>query len=155
MRPPTSLRSPTRSRAPRATERDAAERARLLETLGADPTARTQPPHIRSQVAALEREQKTRATRHGRDVVDRALVDLTSVYRDALVLRLRLRRRPRQPGRDRQGAWRSPASSAAEQLLGAMDAINEARDRINANVPPLLALEAMALQLRVPRDLGM
>ena len=44
-------------------ERDAAERARLLETLGADPTARTQPPHIRSQVAALEREQKTRATR--------------------------------------------------------------------------------------------
>ncbi len=43
----------------------------------------------------------------------------------------------------------------AEQLLGAMDAITEARDRINANVPPLLALEAMALQLRMPRDLGM
>jgi DNA polymerase-3 subunit delta' len=43
----------------------------------------------------------------------------------------------------------------AEQLLGAMDAINEARERINANVAPLLALEAMALQLRVPRDLGM
>ena len=43
----------------------------------------------------------------------------------------------------------------AEQLLGAMDAITEARDRINANVPPLLALEAMTLQLRIPRDLGM
>ena len=42
----------------------------------------------------------------------------------------------------------------AEQLLGAMDAITEARDRINANVPPLLALEAMALQLRMPRDLN-
>ena len=41
----------------------------------------------------------------------------------------------------------------AEQLLGALDAITEARDRINANVPPLLALEAMALQLRLPRDL--
>jgi DNA polymerase-3 subunit delta' len=42
----------------------------------------------------------------------------------------------------------------AEQLLGALDAITEARDRINANVPPLLALEAMALQLRVPRDMN-
>ena len=50
------------------------------------PAARTQPPHIRSQVAALEREQKTRATRFARDVVDRSLVDLLSVYRDALVL---------------------------------------------------------------------
>ncbi len=40
-------------------------------------------------------------------------------------------------------------------MLAAMDAITEARDRINANVPPLLALEAMALQLRMPRDLGM
>ena len=69
-----------------STERDAAERARLLETLGADPSARTQPPHVRSQVAALEREQKTRATRFARDVVDRSLVDLLSVYRDALVL---------------------------------------------------------------------
>jgi DNA polymerase III subunit delta' len=43
----------------------------------------------------------------------------------------------------------------AEQILAAMDAITEARDRINANVAPLLALEAMALQLRMPRDLGM
>ena len=41
-----------------------------------------------------------------------------------------------------------------EGLLAAIDAINQARDRINANVPPLLALEAMALQLRMPRDLG-
>jgi DNA polymerase III subunit delta' len=137
-----------------ASERDAAERARLLETLGADPTARTQPPHIRSQVAALEKEQKTRATRHGRDVVDRALIDLASVYRDALVLRLGSDVDLVNP--DAMDKVRGLASVfTAEQLLGAMDAITEARDRINANVPPLLALEAMALQLRLPRDLGM
>ncbi|NUO36582.1 MAG: DNA polymerase III subunit delta', partial [Dermatophilaceae bacterium] len=134
-------------------ERDAAERARLMETLGADPTARTQPPHIRSQLAALEREQKMRATRYGRDVVDRALVDLTSVYRDALVLRLGSDVDLVNPDAIEKvralGGVFTP-----EQLLAAMDAINEARDRINANVPPLLALEAMALQLRVPRDLG-
>ena len=134
-------------------ERDAAERARLMETLGADPTARTQPPHIRSQVAALEREQKTRATRAARDVVDRALVDLTSVYRDALVLRLRSDVDLVNP--DAVDKVRALAGVfGPEQLLAAMDAISEARDRINANVSPLLALEAMALQLRVPRDLG-
>src|SRR5690349_7129854 len=67
-------------------ERDAAERERLAHSLGADPTARTQPPHVRAQLSALERDQKTRATRLQRDVLDRALVDVLSVYRDVLVL---------------------------------------------------------------------
>ncbi|MBW3084885.1 hypothetical protein KEM60_01075 [Austwickia sp. TVS 96-490-7B] len=130
-------------------ERDAAEKARLLETLGADPSARVQPPHVRSQVTALEKEQKARATRRARDVVDRALVDLMSVYRDALVLR-----------------WGSPVALINEDLRSdvepvarafpperivlAMDAISTARDRIAANVAPLLALEAMAIDLRLP-----
>ncbi|OFE18844.1 DNA polymerase III subunit delta' [Humibacillus sp. DSM 29435] len=134
-------------------ERDAAERARLLELLGADPTARTQPPHIRSQVSALEKEQKTRATRFARDMIDRSLVDLTSIYRDALVTSLGSGVALVNP--DAIDKVRALAGVfSPEGLLAAMDAINEARDRINANVPPLLALEAMALQLRVPRDLG-
>jgi DNA polymerase-3 subunit delta' len=133
-------------------ERDAAERARLLETLGADPTARTQPPHVRAQLGALEKEQKTRATRHARDMIDRSLIDLMSVYRDALVLRLDSTVDLVNP--DAMDKVRSLAAVfTAEQLLGALDAVTEARDRINANVPPLLALEAMALQLRVPRRL--
>ena len=41
-----------------STERDAAERARLMETLGADPAARVQPPHVRAQVSALERSRR-------------------------------------------------------------------------------------------------
>jgi DNA polymerase-3 subunit delta' len=136
-----------------ASERDAAEKSRLMETLGADPTARTHPPHIRSQLAALEKEQKTRATRYTRDMIDRSLVDLTSIYRDAMVLRLGSDVALVNP--DAIDKVRALAGVfTAEQLLLAMDAINEARERINANVPPLLALEAMALQLRVPRDLG-
>ena len=134
-------------------ERDAAERTRLLEVLGADPTARTQPPHIRSQLSALEKEQKTRATRFARDMIDRSLVDLSSIYRDALVTSLGSGVELVNPDAiDKVRALAGVFSS--ESLLAAMDAINEARDRINANVPPLLALEAMALQLRVPRDLG-
>ena len=129
---------------------DAAERARLLETLGADAAARTQPPHVRSQVAALEREQKTRATRFARDVVDRSLVDLLSVYRDALILHsgaaLGLVNQDSLP--IVQGVARS---MSAEQLLQAMDAIGTARERIGLNVAPLLALEAMAISLQLPR----
>ncbi len=37
-----------------------------------------------------------------------------------------------------------------EQLLHAIDAIGTARERIDLNVNPLLALEAMALSLRLP-----
>lgn len=131
-------------------ERDAAEKQRLLEQLGADPAARTQPPHIRSQVNALEKEQKTRATRFGRDVVDRSLVDLLSLYRDALVV---------QAGTpvelvnvDQTELLATLARSfTAEQLLACMTAIGTARERIEANVPPLLALEAMAISLRLPQ----
>ena len=133
-----------------STERDAAEKARLMETLGADPAARTQPPHVRSQIAALEKEQKTRATRFARDVVDRSLVDLLSVYRDALIVRCGT---PvalvNQDMADQ--VQRLAQAMTSEQLLGAMDAIGVARERIDANVAPLLALEAMALSLRLPR----
>lgn len=134
----------------RTDERDRAEREKLLATLGADPGARTQPPHIRSQLNALEKDQKTRATRRNRDVVDRSLVDLQSMYRDALVVAFG------DPvplvNEDLRAEVTSLAKvQQAEWLLGALDAVMTARERIAANVPPLLALEAMAVQLRVPR----
>lgn len=127
-----------------AAERDAAEKARLLELLGADPTARTQPPHIRSQVSALEKEQKVRATRFARDMVDRALTDLLSVYRDALVAHsgapLDLINADSATVVDQVRRRHGP-----DQILVIMDAIGIARERIAANVPPLLALEAMTI----------
>jgi len=132
------------------TERNTAEKERLLATLGADPAARTQPPHIRSQLAALEKEQKTRATRFTRDVVDRTLVDLLSAYRDALVLRTQAP--VALVNEDTMDTVSGLARAfGADGLLRAMTAIGTARERIAANVPPLLALEAMAISLRVPR----
>ncbi|MBR7743355.1 DNA polymerase III subunit delta' [Phycicoccus sp. BSK3Z-2] len=130
-------------------ERDAAERERLMELLGADPTARTQPPHIRSQISSLERDQKARATRFTRDVVDRALVDLLSVYRDALVLRTGAGSALVNED-SRQVVSRVAEVFPADRLLTCLDAIGTARDRIQANVAPLLAIEAMALDLRLP-----
>jgi DNA polymerase-3 subunit delta' len=131
-------------------ERDGAEKARLMETLGADPSARTQPPQVRSQVAALEKDQKTRATRFARDVIDRSLTDLLSIYRDALVVHtgasIGLVNEEMIDQVHHLAVVLTP-----ERLLGCMDAIGTARERIDANVQPLLALEAMALSLRLPR----
>ncbi|WP_116116103.1 DNA polymerase III subunit delta' [Austwickia chelonae] len=130
-----------------ATDRNTQERTRLLETLGVDPAARTQPPHVRSQLAALDKEQKARATRHSRDVIDRALVDLLSVYRDALALHfgrtVPLMNEDFQPEIEHLAEALSP-----EGVLAAVDAVGQARERISANVPPLLALEAMAISLQ-------
>ena len=104
---------------------------------------------MRSQLKSLEQEQKARATRFARDMVDRALTDLLSVYRDALVLSAHAPVELINPDHtdivEQVRSARSP-----EQILHAMDAIGLARERIEGNVPPLLALEAMALSLRSP-----
>ena len=131
-------------------ERDTAERERLVHSLGADPTARTQPPHVRAQLTALDKDQRTRATRYQRDVVDRALVDVLSVYRDVLVL---------QAGDPvdlvneelRTDLSRLARDLTPEEVVQRMEAVGEARERIAANVAPLLAVEAMAVQLRWTR----
>ena len=133
-----------------STERDVAEKARLMQTLGADPGARTQPPQVRSQIAGLESEQKMRAKRSVRDVIDRSLTDLLSIYRDALVVHtgasIGLVNQDMIDQVHHLAGVLSP-----ERLLGCMDAIGTARERIDANVQPLLALEAMAISLRLPR----
>ncbi|WP_299035922.1 DNA polymerase III subunit delta' [uncultured Pseudokineococcus sp.] len=126
-------------------ERDARERADLLRTLGVEP-GRAAPPALRSQVRQLEEDQKKRATRLRRDVLDRALLDLLSVYRDVLVLQL---------GADVELVNASMAGEletlarrgGPAATLGRMDAIGTARERIQANVSPLLAVEALCVSL--------
>ncbi len=127
-------------------ERDATEKNALLRSLGAE-GATTLPPALRGQVKALEEEQKRRATRAQRDVLDRAMVDLLSLYRDVLVVQL---------GADvelvnveQEDAVRAlAAGSTPEQTLRRMDAVGQARTRLAGNVAPLLAVEAMAIALR-------
>ncbi|GHS85498.1 DNA polymerase III subunit delta [Actinomycetota bacterium] len=127
-------------------ERDATERAELLRAMGADGAA-TVPPALRAQVRQLEDEQKRRATRAQRDVLDRAMVDLLSLYRDVLVVQV-------GAGVDLVNVEHAQAvaalaeSSTPEQTLRRMDAIGVARTRLAGNVAPLLAVEAMAIALR-------
>lgn len=126
-------------------ERDAAERAELLSVLGAD--SGTIPPALRAQVRELEDDQKRRATRHKRDVLDRAVTDLMSLYRDVAAAQVGANVQPLNvlhEGRTRELAARTTLADT----MRCLDALSLARERLAANVQPLLAIEAMILALR-------
>lgn len=122
-------------------ERDAEERVAALRSLGVEPGG-TIPPALRGQLKSLEEDQKRRATRGLRDGLDRILVDLLSLYRDVLLLQLGAPVEPVNAAiEDRLRA--AAAACGPEATLATMDAIAAARRRIDANVAPVLALEAM------------
>jgi DNA polymerase-3 subunit delta' len=131
------------------TERDATERAALLHALGAD-GAGTLPPAVRAQVRQLEENQKRRATRAQRDVLDRAMVDLLSLFRDVLVVQLGAPVELVNVELDQQ-LRRMAGMGSPEHTLRCMEAIGLARERIEANVAPLLAVEALMVSLRPRR----
>lgn len=128
-------------------ERDAAEKTALLHTLGADGSA-TLPPTLRAQVRQLEENQRRRATRAQRDVLDRAMVDLLALYRDVLVVQLGADVELVNSGRMAEHVRALAADSTPEQTIRRMDAIGETRTRLAGNVAPLLAVEAMVVALR-------
>jgi DNA polymerase-3 subunit delta' len=101
---------------------------------------------VRAQLRALEEDQKRRATRSLRDGIDRILVDLLSLYRDVLMRQLgspsELVNRERSSQLDLLSTHSTPADTIAS-----LDAIATARRRIDGNVAPALALEAMLVPL--------
>ncbi len=128
-----------------ATERDAEERAQLLATLGVE--GGTIPPALRAQVRELEEDQKRRATRMKRDVLDRAVSDLQSLYRDVAAMQVGAEvelLNVAHAGRIKELAKRT----ALADTMRCLDALATARDRLASNVQPLLAIEAMIVSLR-------
>ena len=127
-------------------ERDAAEKAALLATLGAPETGQL-PPAMRSQVKQLEDDQKRRAKRSITDSLDRTLTDLLSFYRDVLIIQMG--NSVELVNVELRGELEDFAGrSGPEVTLARMDAINKARKRITTtNVAPLLTIEAMATGL--------
>jgi DNA polymerase-3 subunit delta' len=129
-------------------ERDAEERDGALRSLGIEPGG-TIPPALRAQLKNLEEDQKRRATRSLRDGIDRIMVDLLSLYRDILLLQLGASTELINLAIFSQLTAAATASTAKE-TLATMDAIATARSRIERNVTPLLALEAMLIAARRP-----
>jgi DNA polymerase III subunit delta' len=103
------------------------------------------------QLKELERRQKSRATRIGRDSMDRALVDLAGLYRDAMVL-------GSAPSTDlplnhpdrRADAVELARRIGPEGALRRIDAILDCRTALEENVKPQIALEALTVALRLP-----
>ncbi|PSL05454.1 DNA polymerase-3 subunit delta' [Haloactinopolyspora alba] len=118
----------------------------LRTALGAGTTGR-RPRNMESAVKELEKEQKLRRTRVQRDSIDRALVDVLALYRDVLMIQLGVRtelvNEEMRPSLDRLAG-----SGRAESTLRRMEAVVAAREALQANAAPLLALESMALTLR-------
>jgi DNA polymerase-3 subunit delta' len=128
------------------TERDAEERESAMRSLGIEPGG-TVPPALRSQLRALDEDQKRRVTRSLRDGIDRILVDLLSLYRDVLLIQLGVPSEPINLAMlDRLNA--ASVQSTARGTLATMEAITVARERIEGNVTPALALEAMLVNAR-------
>src|SRR5690554_6733186 len=122
-------------------QRDAEEREHALRSLGVEP-GQTLPPALRSQIRSLEDDQKRRATRSLRDGIDRILVDLLSLYRD--IIMLQLGRSETIINRELSDALTAAGeASTPAETMATMDAIQQARERIEGNVAPALALEAM------------
>ena len=130
-------------------ELDARERADLATAFGVVERGR-RPREYGPALAALEKDQKSRATRRQRDVVDRALMDLVSVYRDAIALATGA------PGMlvneeirgDVETVVRTSTPELNLQRIGAVFAARE--QMLEFNVPVALALEAMMVALVSP-----
>lgn len=130
-------------------ELDAREKSDLDTVFGVVERGR-RPREYAPALSALEKGQKTRAKRRHLDVVDRGLMDLVSVYRDAIAVATggtaRLVNEEIRPDIELVVRGASP-----ELNLQRIGWIFEAREQmLEFNVPVPLALEAMMVALKVP-----
>ena len=94
----------------------------------------------------LEDRQKSRATRVKRDSLDRALLDLAAYYRDVLAVQVGAEVELANAGRaDELG--RLASTSIPADTVRRIEAIMKCRERLAANVAPLLAVEELTLSL--------
>jgi DNA polymerase-3 subunit delta' len=130
-------------------DRDERETEELKTALGAGGTGKGAAGALRGSAGVLkelERTQKSRKTRTERDIMDRALIDLAGLYRDALAHSMGAAATPNHP--DMAERARDLASRArAEGLLDCIEAILECREALAQNVKPRFALAAMAARL--------
>ena len=130
-------------------ELDEPEREALRRAFGEGSTGKGVATALRGGAGALrdlEDRQKSRATRLKRDALDRALLDLAGFYRDVLAIQLgasvELANEARRDELQLQAAAAGPAGTVRK-----VEAIMRCRQRLEANVAPLLAVEELTLAL--------
>ncbi|MBI2700454.1 MULTISPECIES: DNA polymerase III subunit delta' [Mycobacterium] len=122
------------------------ETEELRTALGAGGTGKGAAGAMRGAAGAikdLERRQKSRQTRASRDALDRALIDLATYFRDALVVSADAGQvRANHPDMAERVA--SLAGHATpDRLLRCIEAVLECREALAINVKPKFAVDAM------------
>lgn len=126
--------------------RDEAETEELSTALGAGGTGKGTAGALRGSAGALkelEKRQKSRQTRSSRDALDRALIDLATYFRDALMVSggAGAVTASHPDMADRVAALAAYASQ--DRLLRCIEAVLACREALAMNVKPKFAVGAM------------
>ncbi|OFJ53803.1 DNA polymerase III subunit delta' [Mycolicibacterium grossiae] len=127
-------------------ERNEVETEELRTALGAGGTGKGAAGAIRGAVGALnalEKRQKSRQTRASRDALDRALIDLATYFRDALVVSAGAGGLQANHPDMADKAAAMAAHVPPDRLLRCIEAVLECREALAINVKPKFAVDAM------------
>ncbi len=130
-------------------EVDAREKAELSEALGFG-TKGARPRNAQAALRELDEQQKARAKRLQRDALDRVLTELTTYYRDVLLVQTA------SSAALINTELRSEIETVArrdtpEATLRRIDAILACREALEGNVAPLLAIESLLVSVASDR----
>ena len=124
---------------------DAREKAELSEAIGFGSKG-ARPRNAQAALRELDEQQKARVKRLQRDALDRVLTELTTYYRDVLLVQTGV-------SADLINAELRPEIEAmarrdpAEATLRRIDAILACREALEGNVAPLLAMESLLVSV--------
>ena len=126
--------------------RNEAETEELSTALGAGGTGKGTAGALRGSAGALkdlEKRQKSRQTRASRDALDRALIDLATYFRDALMVAGGAQSvTANHPDMAAQVAALA-AYASPDRLLRCIEAVLACREALATNVKPKFAVDAM------------
>jgi DNA polymerase III subunit delta' len=127
-------------------DRNEVDAEELRTALGAGGTGKGTAGTMRGATGALkdlERRQKSRKTRASRDALDRALIDLATYFRDALLVSSGAGDiAPNHPDMGERVAAMA-AHAPPERLLRCIEAVLNCREALDTNVKPKFAVDAM------------
>lgn len=127
-------------------DRNEAEAEELRTALGAGGTGKGTAGTMRGSAGALkdlEKRQKSRQTRASRDALDRALIDLASYFRDALMASTGAATVTANHPDMAEKAAAMAAHTTPDRLLRCIEAVLECREALAVNVKPKFAVDAM------------
>jgi DNA polymerase-3 subunit delta' len=127
-------------------DRNEAETEELRTALGAGGTGKGTAGTLRGATGAikdLERRQKSRQTRASRDALDRALIDLATYFRDALLVSSGAGEIQANHPDMAERVAAMAAVVPPERLLRCIEAVLECREALAVNVKPKFAVDAM------------